>query len=316
MPGERAVTTPPLRIALVGFGKIAHDQHLPAIAQTPDCTLAAVVDPAAKEDVGVPVFASLAALLASDCAVDAVAICTPPQVRRKLALEAISAGKHVLLEKPPCAVLSEVAALEQAAQKTNVCLFAAWHSRFAAGVAPAKQWLAGREIRSVTIDWREDVRVWHPGQHWIWEAGGFGVFDPGINALSIATEILPRPLCVSGGLLRFPENCETPIAGSVTLEDSAGIPVSLTLDFLQTGPQTWDITVETDGGKLVLSKGGSVLTTPEGTQRAEDREYAAIYARFAEVVSAGRSEVDVAPLRLVADAFMRCRFERVAPFHE
>jgi D-galactose 1-dehydrogenase len=30
-----------------------------------------------------------------------------------------------------------------------------------------------------------------PGQRWIWEPGGFGVFDPGINAFSIATGFSP-----------------------------------------------------------------------------------------------------------------------------
>ena len=310
------MTAPALRVALVGFGKIAHDQHLPAIAADPAFALAAVVDPAVSHDVGVPVFPSLGELLASDCAVDALSICTPPQIRRALAQEAIEAGKHVLLEKPPCAVISAVAALEEQALKAGVSLFAAWHSRYAAGVEPAKHWLAGREIREVRIDWREDVRVWHPGQHWIWQAGGFGVFDPGINALSIATAILPRPLCIRRGVLKVPANCETPVAASLALEDSAGLPVSVELDFLQTGPQTWDIAVDTDGGTMVLSEGGSVLTTPEGEIRAPDREYPAIYAHFAQTIREGRSEVDVAPLRLVADAFMRCRIEQVAPFHE
>ena len=51
-------------------------------------------------------------------------------------------------------------------------------------------WLAGRTIRRVECTWKEDVRVWHPGQAWIWEPG-IGVFDPGINALSVLTRILP-----------------------------------------------------------------------------------------------------------------------------
>ena len=42
-----------------------------------------------------------------------------------------------------------------------------------------------RTIRTLTVAWKEDVRIWHPGQAWIWKAGGLGVFDPGINALSI-----------------------------------------------------------------------------------------------------------------------------------
>ena len=59
----------------------------------------------------------------------------------------------------------------------------------AQAVAPAKAWLAGKTIKQAKIIWREDVRKWHPGQDWIFEAGGMGVFDPGINALSIMTDI-------------------------------------------------------------------------------------------------------------------------------
>jgi hypothetical protein len=55
-------------------------------------------------------------------------------------------------------------------------------------------------IYTVRIEWREDVRVWHPGQTWIWEPGGFGVSDPGINALSVATRILPRPFFLTNAI--------------------------------------------------------------------------------------------------------------------
>src|SRR5690606_40163452 len=65
------------------------------------------------------------------------------------------------------------------------------HSRMALAVAAARRWLADRTIHEGRITWREDLRKWHPGQDWILDAGGMGVFDPGINALSILTEILP-----------------------------------------------------------------------------------------------------------------------------
>lgn len=310
------MNSPPIRLAVVGLGKIARDQHLPAVHGGEDFALVATVDPAAEPLDGVAHFPSLAALLDSDRTVDAVSICTPPQIRYPIAQQALAAGLHVLLEKPPCATTAEVAALEQTAASAGVTLFAAWHSRYAAGVGPAKDWLAGKTILSVAIVWREDVRVWHPGQPWIWQAGGFGVFDPGINALSIATEILPRPLMVRGGTLQFPANCEAPVSGQVVLEDSAGLPVTLDLDFLQVGPQTWDIEVTTTEGVLTLQKGGSVMVSPAGTAAGEDREYPAIYDHFAQAIHSGRSVVDTAPLQLVADAFERCEAERVAEFHE
>jgi D-galactose 1-dehydrogenase len=127
-----------------------------------------------------------------------VSLCTPPQPRHALAHLALAAGKHVMLEKPPGATLSEVEDLRLTAAERGLTLQTTWHSRYAQGVAPAREWLADKTIKSVRIDWREDVRVWHPGQTWIWEAGGLGVFDPGINALSIATAILPRPFFLTG----------------------------------------------------------------------------------------------------------------------
>jgi D-galactose 1-dehydrogenase len=250
-------------------------------------------------------------------AVDALALCTPPQLRFALADMGIAHGLHILLEKPPGVTPSEVAALERRSREAGTTLFAAWHSRFAAGVEPARAWLAGRAIRNVRIVWREDARVWHPGQAWIWEPGGFGVFDPGINALSILTRILPRPFQLVDALLSVPKNREAPIAAAVTLRDDRGIGVTIDLDWRQSGPQSWDIMVATDAGGLRLSMGGAVLSVPDGTTiRGEDREYPGLYARFGDLIRAGASEVDSEPLRLVAEAFLRGRLETVADFYD
>ena len=295
----------PIRVAVVGMGKIARDQHLPAIAGNVAFGLAATVNPHDAGVAGVAHHTSLDDLLANGPAVDAVALCTPPQVRYALASQALARGVHVLLEKPPGATLSEVAALEDQAHKTGATVFAAWHSRFAAGVAPARAWLSDRRIDRVTIVWREDVRVWHPGQAWIWQPGGLGVFDPGINALSIATWILPRPFFLESATLSTPANRAAPIAADLLFRDTGGAPIAMDLDWRQTGPQSWDIVVETDAGTLRLTSGGAALTLPNGTDHAEDREYPGLYARFATLIRTGRSEVDTAPLRLVADAFLR-----------
>ena len=247
---------------------------------------------------------------------DAVALCPPPQVRYDLATQALSRGAHVFLEKPPGATLAEVEALKAQADKVGATLFAAWHSRFAAGVAPARAWLAERRIEKVSIVWREDVRVWHPGQAWIWQPGGLGVFDPGINALSIVTHILPRPFFLKDATLVLPENRAAPIAADLAFRDTAGAPIHMDLDWRQTGPQSWDIHVDTDAGTLKLSHGGAVLTLPSGTEHGEDIEYAGLYSRFATLIRGGRSDVDTAPLRLVADAFLRGRRETTDAFHD
>ncbi len=306
----------PVRLAIVGLGKIARDQHIPAIAKTPGIELVAIASRNATLE-GVAHFNSLDELLGSDVAVDAVALCTPPQVRRAQAALALSAGKHVLLEKPPGATVAELTPLVAAAAAGGRTLFATWHSRFAPAVEPARAFLAGRTLRAVTIEWKEDVRVWHPGQSWIWEPGGLGVFDPGINALSILTRILPHPVFVTGADLAFPANCAAPIAAEVDFADAAGLSIRAELDFLQTGPQTWDIRVDTDAGLLTLGSGGARLSLDGAPlSEAPEAEYAGIYKHFVELIGRGESDVDLAPLQLVADAFLLGRRRDVAPFAE
>ena len=293
-----------IRLAIVGLGKIARDRHIPAIAGIPGIELAAVADPVARFD-GVAHFASLGDLLTKTPQIDAVALCTPPQARGALAAMALAAGKHVLLEKPPAATLSEIAPLTALAAASGKTLYATWHSRFAPAVEPARALLTTANIHSVAIEWKEDVRVWHPGQRWIWEPGGFGVFDPGINALSILTRILPRAFSLTRAELAFPENSAAPIAADLDFSDPTGLPIHAAFDFRQIGSPIWEIRVETDDGRLTLSAGGAKLFRNELTLVDQSKaEYPAIYQRFLELIGRAASDVDLAPLAHVADAFM------------
>lgn len=307
----------PIRIAIVGVGKIAREQHVPAIGADQDFELVATASRHGAID-GVPSFPDVESLLAGVENLDAVALCMPPAPRHAAALAALAAGKHVLLEKPPGATLSELDDLVDLAAAQRVSLFATWHSRFAAGVERARQWLADQKIRSVHVDWKEDVRKWHPGQAWIWEPGGFGVFDPGINALSIVTEILPMPIHLTSATLSFPRNRAQPIAADLVFADGTGDErASATFDWRQTGPQTWDIHVTTQAGDLLLQSGGARLAiNGEVLVDGRDAEYPLIYRRFAKLVAARASDVDLRPLRHVADAFMVGRHEFVEPFED
>lgn len=307
----------PIRIALVGMGKIARDQHVPAIAHDPAFALVATASPNGPGVDGVPHFRALDAMLDAVPEVQAVALCTTPQVRYGLAAAAIARGLHVFLEKPPGATLSEVEALAGQARTRGTSLFASWHSRHAAGVAPAAAWLADRTILGARIVWREDVRAWHPGQQWIWRAGGLGVFDPGINALSIVTAILPQPFFLREATLEFPANRDAPIAARLRFATPGGATIDADLDWRQTGPQTWDIEVETDAGRCTLREGGARLSLPDGhEQAAPDREYPSLYAHFARLIAQGGSDVDLSPLRHVADAFLAGHRTTTAPFDD
>ena len=303
-----------LRIAIVGFGKIARDQHVGAIAATQGAVLAAVASRNASLP-GLPHFATIEDLLEKGPEIDAVSLCTPPQVRRAQAAAALAAGKHVMLEKPPGIGVAELDPLVAMAADAKRTLFATWHSRHAPAVEPAREWLAGCRIKSVRIIWKEDVRVWHPGQTWIWEPGGLGVFDPGINALSILTRILPKPVFVTAAELAFPANCQSPIAANLTLTDISGLPITAEFDFRQTGPQSWDIVAETDQGQMTLSRGGRIMAVDgKVVADAPDEEYRELYRHFVKLAASGASDVDLAPLRLVADSFLLGKRSIVEPF--
>ena len=302
-------------LAIVGMGKIAQDQHLPAAADSAFFSLAAIVDQRAV-DAGVPVFGSIEDLVASGFR-GAVAICTPPAARFDIARVALEAGLHTLLEKPPGLATSEVDQLADLARRNAVTLFAAWHSREAAMVAPAKAYLAERQVHDVAISWREDIRRWHPGQNWILDEGGFGVFDPGINALSILTEIVGEPITLLSAELEVPSNKQAPIGATLGMATASGAAIDTVFDWRQTGPQTWDIAVETDNGSLLLSEGGNTLRLDGEVQmKAPDEEYPAMYRRFVDLVERRAIDVDTAPLRLVADAFLCGRHCPTAAFED
>ena len=287
-----------MKLALVGIGKIARDQHVPALTASKDWQLAATVSRSGTVD-GVESHSDFASFLTARPDIPVVSLCMPPVPRYAYAEAALLAGRHVMLEKPPGATLAEVHALTALAADRGLTLFATWHSRMAHGVAPAKAWLTGKTVTRAHITWREDVRHWHPGQHWVFEPGGMGVFDPGINALSILTAILPQPVHLISGTLAYPANCQTPIAADLRFSGN----VSADFDWRQTGPQTWDIVVETTAGSLILRNGGSELETSDGRRlQGPDREYAALYTHMAGLVANGQSDVDLAPAIHVADA--------------
>lgn len=314
--GEGRVTTAdrPIRLALVGIGKIARAQHLPALRASASYALQATVSRHGGVD-GIHAFPDLDTLLTSRIPLDAVSLCTPPQGRHVLASKAIDAGLHVMLEKPPGTSVAAVLELAGRAQRAGISLFASWHSRAAAAVEPARRWLAARRVDHVRATWKEDIRVWHPGQEWILDAGGLGVFDPGINCLSILTHILPANMHVESALLTVPSNRAAPIAATLRFLYEGRAMVDAEFDFLHAGDPCWNIEIATDGGTLLLSHGGQRLAV-DGKQlhAGDNREYDELYARFAALLAARESDVDVIPLQHVADAFLIARWQAAPSF--
>ena len=304
----------PIRIAILGFGKIAADQHVPAIEGNERFELAAT---SSRSGQGVArTFTDWRALIREVEGLEAVAITTPPGPRYEMARECILAGLNCLLEKPPAAGLSEIADLACLAEEEQVSLYATWHARHHPAVSAAAEALAGNRIRSMEIVWHEDVTKWHPDQQWIWEPGGFGVFDPGINAFSIATRIFPGSLFVRDAELSIPRNAQTPIAAEVRFfSPEADGELTASLDWRRTGDEEWTVRVTTaDGIEVRLEEGGAALFIDDKRRSQPDAgEYPDIYAKFVDLIDERRSDVDIAPLRLVADCLLAGRRREVDP---
>ncbi|MDA9207779.1 Gfo/Idh/MocA family oxidoreductase [Octadecabacter sp.] len=300
-----------MKVALVGIGKIAVDQHVPSIVASNDWELAATVSRAGTVD-GVTAYSDLDQMLVENPDVEMVSLCLPPVPRFDYAAACLRAGRHVMLEKPPGATLAEVHALKAMADDAGKVLFATWHSRMAKGVVAAKAALSGKVIQAAHIDWKESVRQWHPNQDWVFEPGGMGVLDPGINALSILTEVLPAPVHLKSGVMQVPSNRQTPITAELAF--SGGVTASF--DWLKEGEQLWQMQfTATDGTVVELYEGGNRCVV-DGVEQSvsELGEYPALYARMTNLVELGQSDVDLAPMVHVSDIMTLCHRETVPAF--
>lgn len=303
------------RIGLVGLGQITQKQHLPAIAASPDFTLVAAAS-LAGEAPGVPVYTDHRQMLAAHPEIEAVVICTPPRARRQIAVDALMAGKHVLLEKPPAATLGEFEHIARVAAAQNRVLHATWHSQYNAAVERTRELLAGQTIAAMHMDWKENFHQYHPGQRWIWDAGGFGVFDMAINGLSIMSRIFDPVPFVLEAELRIPSDAVVPVGAEVRFGlDDVTAPLTASFDWDWVGDPLRELTITTGAGTvLALTASGGRLTVDGIEQVAGDRaEYRDLYAHFAALLRSGESSLDVIPLRLVADILLQGKPVAVGP---
>ncbi|MCW5719880.1 MAG: Gfo/Idh/MocA family oxidoreductase [Devosia sp.] len=296
------------KIAVIGVGKIAQDQHLPVIEASEHFELAATVSTRGVSHRGLPVFRTPGELYAARPEIDLVSVCTPPGVRHAYVREALEAGKDVMMEKPPTTTICELDDLIARAETSGRVLYQTWHSQYNAAVDRAKAMLSAEGVAAARIDWRESVRKWHPGQDWVWEPGGFGVCDPGINAFSIFTKVMPFPVFVARAKLTFPANRQTPVDVEIGFKSGEAHQPKLSAGFnwLEESGEIWTIRFETLAGNEIKLEGGGRRLLVNGATVLEhgDDEYAAMYAHFARLLEQRQSDVDAAPLRLMADVFL------------
>ena len=182
------------RIGLIGLGKIARDRHIPTIAAHAAFELVAVADPHGDlSQYGVAAFASHADMLSA---------VPRSRFRRHLHTTRRALSYRARCHRGRQGLCCWKSRLPQRSRNFRCCgprpsgraalSSRPWHSQHNEAVTTARSMLATETVAKVSVIWKEDIEQYHPGQAWLWRTGGFGVFDPGVNALSILSRILPQ----------------------------------------------------------------------------------------------------------------------------
>jgi predicted dehydrogenase len=126
------------RGAIVGFGKVAAEAHLPGFRQTPGFEIAAVIEPDEEQRAralaaapSLRVYADFAAAAEAETKLDFVDVATPPRSHTPAVLEALERGYHVLCEKPLALDLAEIGEIRRAARRSNRAVFTVHNWKYA-----------------------------------------------------------------------------------------------------------------------------------------------------------------------------------------
>ena len=251
--------------------------------------------------------------------IDAVALCTPPQVRQRPGGD--GAGRRQACacwksRRAPPWPRSSRCSLPRGRRGAR-CL-PTWHSRYAPAVEPARQLLAGRadqfgpdhlEGRRAGLASRAGLDLGAGRARRVRSRHQCAV-DPDPYPAAAPVRHLGRS-CISRQ-----SRCADRRQPCVV--DAQGLQIAAEFDFRQTGPQSWDIEIETDGGPVTFSHGGRKLRVGDRqhVDAAQGRISRRSIAASVELAVSGDSDVDLAPLQLVADAFLLGRRRTVEPFED
>lgn len=233
MDGKQ-ITTVQFRSALAGCGSIA-PMHAQALAALPHVQLTGLADPdlaaarrLSQSIAGQPAcYADLAGLLAADKP-DVVHICTPHHTHVPLAVLALQAGCHVLLEKPPAISLDGLQALSAAVGESDRTLGICFQNRFNAASQQARQilrsGLAGPILAArAMVTWKRDAAYYGQAAwrgKWATEGGGV-MINQAIHTLDMLIWLAGRPLTVEGSI------ANRRLRDIIEVEDTAEMLMSL-----------------------------------------------------------------------------------------
>jgi predicted dehydrogenase len=198
--------TQPIRLGIIGCGHAADQLHLPALRTLDSVRAVALADQDESRLSAVAVRSNIAAryrdyrALLDDNAVDAVCVCVPTAMHAEVALAALDAGKHVLIEKPLAVRIDEAdAVIRRAAQTPASVVMVGFNLRFHPQVQAARAIVAdggiGRMLFARSI-WTSSVRMRLGLPDWRRRraTGGGALFEIGIHIVDMWRFILGAEL--------------------------------------------------------------------------------------------------------------------------
>ncbi len=259
------MSTDTVRVGLVGAGAIAQITHLPTYASIRGVEVVALCDPqrgkatqlAARHGIDFVCTDYRRLLDRSD--IHAVDICTPNAYHAPIAVDALTAQKHVLVEKPVATRSADALRMVEAARSSGKVLMVASTARFRHDSLSLKTYMEREELgqlfyaktgwlrsrrRWSELDWRFDRKI----------SGGGVLMDSGIQVLDVAL-----------WLLGFPEPqrvlASTHAPAGRTVEDSAVALVRFNGGLALTLEVNWSMLMEEDFAYLNVygSQGGALL---------------------------------------------------------
>jgi predicted dehydrogenase len=198
---EQMAKVGPLRVAFLGCGFITgvHSRNLAGLGDEVAASYASRSRERAADYCrrfgGVGTHSNYAAAM-NDPAVDAVIVAVPPKFHRDLALQALAAGKHVLVEKPAFPKLADYEAVRQARDAAGRVVIVGENDHYKPLAVTLRKLLAAGVIGEMVFahfttiarrlknadDWRNDTSM----------AGGDAFFEEGIHWLHVANSLGPK----------------------------------------------------------------------------------------------------------------------------
>ncbi len=305
-----------IRIAVSGFGYIGR-HHCRAIRSVPECDLTAVVDTDPNKrkafvgEFGVDrVYSEIGALI-SDGTADALVVATPNCFHAPLAIEALRAGVHVMVEKPMAMNASEAQQMLTAAESSGAVLMVAHCWRFDKEVRWLKAQVDSGKLGRILRTKGYGVHVhWGPAGWFTSKtlAGGGALADMGIHAMDTARYLLgdPVPKTVYARIGTYYKDYDVDDTGTIIIGWDNGAYSYIESGWWQPhsdGPEAATQLYGTIGfgqlfpSHLVLPGVGGILekTAPSFTfprpEHCPQSMYNDQMAYFAECVAAGRKPV-------------------------